>query len=62
MKPRMVTVTSSKMDSEVQKAGRVALYGVYFAFNKADLNPESEPTLAEMSKLATPDPPGVEHR
>jgi hypothetical protein len=57
MKPRMVTVTSSEMDSEIQKAGRVALYGIYFDFNKADLKPESEPTLAEMSKLLRDEPP-----
>jgi OmpA-OmpF porin, OOP family len=29
--------------------GRVALYGIFFDFNKADLKPESDPQLAQMA-------------
>ena len=56
MKPRMVTVTSTEMDSQIQKAGRVALYGILFDFNKSDLKPESEPTLSEIGKLLNDEP------
>ena len=53
-KPRqqaMVTVTSGEMAKEISSSGSVALYGIYFDFNKADLKPESEPALAEVAKL-----------
>lgn len=48
---KMVTVTSGEMAKEISSSGSVALYGIYFDSNKADLKPESEPTLAEIAKL-----------
>ncbi len=36
--------------------GRVALYGIYFATDKAQLEPASRPALAEMAKLLQSDP------
>ncbi len=51
MDEKMVTVTSSEMAKSIESGGRIALYGIYFDFNKADLKPESEPTLVEISKL-----------
>jgi len=53
-KPReekMVTVAASEMESAITTTGRVALYGIYFDFNKAELKPESDPTLEQMGKL-----------
>jgi outer membrane protein OmpA-like peptidoglycan-associated protein len=53
-KPRetkMVTVNASEMASAISTAGRVALYGILFDFNKADINPASEPTLEQIGKL-----------
>jgi outer membrane protein OmpA-like peptidoglycan-associated protein len=34
----------------------VAIYGIYFDFNKADLKPDSEPALNEITKLLQLDP------
>ena len=53
---KMVTVAASEMASAITATGRVALYGIYFDFNKADVKPESDPTLEQMAKLlkATP--------
>jgi len=48
---KMVTVSSGEMARAITTSGRVALYGIYFDFNKADVKPESDPTLAEIGKL-----------
>jgi len=47
----MVTVQASDMAKAIVDTGRVALYGIYFDFNKADVKPESEPTLEQIAKL-----------
>ena len=39
------------MAEEISASGRVAIYGIYFDFDKADLKPESKPTLDEIAKL-----------
>ena len=52
MDNRMVTVKADEMEKALATAGRVALYGILFDTNKADVKPESEPTLVEMAKLA----------
>ena len=51
MDSRMVKVTATEMEQQISATGRVALYGIYFDFNKTDLKPESEPALQEISKL-----------
>jgi outer membrane protein OmpA-like peptidoglycan-associated protein len=43
------------MASKLSTAGSVALYGIYFDFNKADVKPESEPTLQEIARLLKAD-------
>lgn len=48
---KMVTVAAAEMESAIASVGRVALYGIYFDFNKADLKPESDPTLEQMATL-----------
>jgi OOP family OmpA-OmpF porin len=48
---KMVTVDAGEMASAISNTGRVALYGIYFEFNKADLKPESDPTLEQIAKL-----------
>lgn len=48
---KMVTVSSGEMARAITTAGRVALYGIYFDFNKAEVKPESDPTLQEIGKL-----------
>lgn len=51
MKPRMVTVSADEMASQITSMGKVALYGIFFDFNKADVKPESALTLAEIARL-----------
>ena len=48
---KMITVTSDEMAKEISSSGSVALYGIHFDFNKADVKAESEPALAEIAKL-----------
>ncbi|MEO8002464.1 MAG: OmpA family protein [Arenimonas sp.] len=53
---RMVTVTSTEMSAELTKNGRIALYGILFDTAKADVKPESKPSLVEIAKLMKADP------
>jgi len=39
------------MANSIETTGRIALYGIYFDFNKADIKPESAPTLEQIAKL-----------
>jgi OOP family OmpA-OmpF porin len=58
-KPReqkMVTVTSDAMSKEMSANGAVALYGILFDFNKADVKPESKAQLDEIAKLLKASP------
>lgn len=48
---KMVTVDAGAMAKSIDATGRVALYGIYFDFNKADLKPESDSTLTEIAAL-----------
>ena len=36
--------------------GSISLYGIFFDTDKADIKPESEPTLKEIAELLTDDP------
>jgi outer membrane protein OmpA-like peptidoglycan-associated protein len=53
---KMVAVRASDMATAIAGTGRVALYGIYFDFNKTDIKPESEPTLTEIGKLLKESP------
>lgn len=48
---RMVVVQAAEMAKQIDSTGSVALYGIYFDFNKADVKPESDPTLEQIAKL-----------
>ncbi len=56
MNQKMVTVTATEMEKQIGEAGKVALYGIYFDFNKAEVKPESEPTIIEIAKLLQGNP------
>lgn len=56
MDNRMVMVKADEMEKQLNATGRVALYGIYFDFNKATLKPESDPTLQEVQTLLKSDP------
>jgi outer membrane protein OmpA-like peptidoglycan-associated protein/opacity protein-like surface antigen len=59
MKPReqkMVTVAADAMNKEMNANGSVAIYGILFDFDKADVKPESKPQLDEIAKLLKANP------
>jgi OOP family OmpA-OmpF porin len=47
---------AKEMMSQLKAGGRVAIYGIYFDFDKAELKPESEPTLQEITRLLADSP------
>lgn len=51
-----IVVDAKSMLSDINAQGRVALYGIYFDFDKSDVKPESDPTLKEISKLLSENP------
>ncbi|MCM8832756.1 MAG: DUF4892 domain-containing protein [Candidatus Omnitrophica bacterium] len=40
----------------IKKEGKVAIYGIYFDFDKAEIKPESKPTLEEIAKFLKENP------
>jgi len=50
-----VVADAKTMAADISTSGKVAIYGIYFDFNKADVKPESEPTLKEITKLLQQD-------
>lgn len=51
-----VVADAKFMTDSINTTGHVAIYGIYFDFNKADVKPESEPALKEITKLLQQDP------
>jgi outer membrane protein OmpA-like peptidoglycan-associated protein len=52
----LVTISAAEMAKDLGATGHVAIYGVYFDFDKADLKPESASALQEMAKLLQQNP------
>ncbi len=52
-KKRMETglITAKDIYERIKSEGKVAIYGIYFDFNKADIKPESKPTIEEIAKF-----------
>jgi outer membrane protein OmpA-like peptidoglycan-associated protein len=51
-----IFVDATSMLSDINSQGRVALYGIYFDFDKSEIKPESDPTLKEIAKLLSENP------
>jgi OmpA-OmpF porin, OOP family len=51
MESKMVTVPAEEMGRKITDTGSVAIYGIYFDFNKADVKLESDPTIEQIAKL-----------
>jgi outer membrane protein OmpA-like peptidoglycan-associated protein len=51
-----MVVSADEMARTIASSGRVALYGILFDTNKADMKPESKPALDETDKLLKNDP------
>lgn len=50
-KQRMELVKSDEMAEKIALDGRIALYGIEFDFDSAEIRASAEPTLAEIAKL-----------
>ena len=49
MEHKIVTVSAAEIADKITTEGRVAFYGIFFDFDKAELKPESDPQLAQMA-------------
>lgn len=49
-------LTAADMLERLKTTGHVSIYGIYFDFDKADIKPESEPTLKEIAKFLNENP------
>ena len=56
MEEKMVHLSAAEMQKSISSSGKVAIYGILFDFNKADIKPESASTLAEMASLLKAEP------
>jgi outer membrane protein OmpA-like peptidoglycan-associated protein len=56
MNQNMVLVSADEMSKAISASGRVALYGILFDSNKAEIKPESKPALEEIAKLLKKEP------
>jgi len=50
-----VAADAATMDNEINKSGHLAVYGIHFDTNKAEILPDSEATLNEIVKLMQQD-------
>lgn len=53
---RLVLVKAEEMAQQIGSNGKVALYGILFDFNKADIKPESNETLEQVAKYLSDNP------
>ncbi len=53
---QQVVADAKTMGEGIEAVGHVAVYGIYFDFNKADVKPESEAALKEITKLLQQNP------
>jgi OOP family OmpA-OmpF porin len=56
MQGGLVTVNAAELSSDIAQTGHAAIYGIYFDTGRAEVKPESDATLAEISKLLTANP------
>ena len=54
--PPTALVTSEQMASEINRTGRIALYGLYFDTNRIEIKSESKPTLEQIADLLKREP------
>lgn len=56
MEDDLIKVTADEMLKGIKDEGKIAIYGIYFDFDKADVKPESEPALKEIANLLKKNP------
>lgn len=53
---KMVTVSAADLAKSISEEGRAAVYGIYFDTNKAEVKPESDPTLEQIAQMLKDSP------
>lgn len=48
---KMVAVSAGELAKSIAEEGRAAVYGIFFDTNKAEVKPESDPTLEQIAKM-----------
>ncbi len=56
MDDELITVSAANMKSDIDSKGKVALYAIYFDFDKAIVKPESAAALTEIARLLKENP------
>ena len=56
MESEMVVVDAAALGRDLTAQGHVAVYGIYFDSDKADVKPESKPAIDEVAKLLRANP------
>lgn len=56
MTQNMVVVSADEMSRAISSSGRVALYGIMFDTNMADIKPQSKPALEQIARLMKKEP------
>jgi outer membrane protein OmpA-like peptidoglycan-associated protein len=56
MEDDLIRVDADEMLKGLRTNGKIALYGIFFDFDKADVKPESKPALEEIAKLLRNNP------
>jgi OOP family OmpA-OmpF porin len=56
MERRIETIAAPEIGKTLSAQGRIAFYGIFFDFDRAEIRPESEPQLAEMARYLTENP------
>ncbi len=51
MEEKMVVLDAGTLDTGLSSEGRIAVYGILFDFDEADIRPESKPQLEEIARL-----------
>ncbi len=61
MQQNMVVVSASEIEKSITANGKVAIYGIYFDTGKADVKPESKPSLEQIAAYLKADPKAKLH-
>ncbi len=56
MEQSIVTISADEIDSEMASEGRIALYGIFFDFDKAVVKPDPKSQIDEIAKLLKASP------
>ncbi len=55
MEDDLIKINADEMLKGIKADGKIALYGIFFDFDKAEVKPDSEPTLNEIANLLKKD-------